>query len=217
MIHPIRIVNDVFSRKRKMILSIRSHRGVWVSRQNSHLLLQLASPLRTHSTRKVSLKEFFSLKKWKTFRKWSGIVSFVSLSIKKTVESRRNNSGKGKTERDVSFCCAFCRSYFAILLKFTYLQLCNENKQAIPLFCTAHPLLHITLRHPRWRRFFPLERKEQTRAPFAELEVLFAKIMPQISWQLPGLLSQNKKMKEMCVLLLAKIQWRLFKVSKPAF
>ena len=59
---------------------------------------------------KSLLKEFFSLKKWKTFRKWSGIVSFVSLSIKKTVESRRNNSGKGKTERDVSFCCAFCRS-----------------------------------------------------------------------------------------------------------
>ena len=36
----------------------------------------------------------FLTKKWKTFRKWSGIVSFVSLSIKKTVESRRNNSGK---------------------------------------------------------------------------------------------------------------------------
>ena len=37
----------------------------------------------------------FLAKKRKTFRKWSGIVSFVSLSIKKTVESRRNNSGKG--------------------------------------------------------------------------------------------------------------------------
>ena len=110
MIRPIRIANDVFSRARTMIRPIRSHRGVWVSRQNSRLLLQLAGPLRTHSTRKVLLKEFFSLKKWKTFRKWSGIVSFVSLSIKKTVESRRNNSGKGKTERDVSFCCAFCRS-----------------------------------------------------------------------------------------------------------
>ena len=86
---------DVFSRVRKMIRPIKSHRGVWVSRQNSSLLLQLAAPLRTHSTRKVLLKEFFSLKKWKTFRKWSGIVSFVSLSIKKTVENRRNNSGKG--------------------------------------------------------------------------------------------------------------------------
>ena len=58
----------------------------------------------------------FLAKKVKTFLKWSGIVSFVSLSIKKTVESRRNNSGKGKTERDVSFCCAFCRSYFAFHL-----------------------------------------------------------------------------------------------------
>ena len=28
--------------------------------------------------------------------------------------------------------------------------------KVIPLFCTAHPLLRITLRHPRWRRFFPL-------------------------------------------------------------
>ena len=104
------------SRVTKMIRPIRGHRGVWVSRQNSRLLLQLPAPLRTHSTRKVLLKEFFSLKKWKKFRKWSGIVSFVSLSIKKTVESRRNNSGKGKTERDVSFCCAFSRSYFAFHL-----------------------------------------------------------------------------------------------------
>ena len=58
----------------------------------------------------------FLARKVKTFRKWSGIVSFVSLSIKKTVESRRKNSGKGKTEQDVSFCCAFCRSYFAFHL-----------------------------------------------------------------------------------------------------
>ena len=43
--------------------------------------------------------------------------SFVcSLTIKKTIESRRNNSGKGKTERAISFCCAFCRSYFAFHL-----------------------------------------------------------------------------------------------------
>ena len=72
--------------------------------------------------------------------------------------------------------------------------------KVIPLFCTAHPLLRITLRHPRWRRFFPLARKEQTRAAFAELKLLFAIVMPQIGWKLPGLLSKNKKMKEMCVI-----------------
>ena len=52
--------------------------------------------------------------------------------------------------------------------------------KVIPLFCTAHPLLCITLRHPRWRRFLPLAGKEQTRAAFAELKLLFTVIMPQI-------------------------------------
>ena len=80
----------MFSHVKKMIRPIRSHRGVWVSRQNSRLLLQLAALLRTHSTRNVLLKEFSSLKKWKTFRKWGGIVSFVSLSIKK-IEIRELN------------------------------------------------------------------------------------------------------------------------------
>ena len=72
--------------------------------------------------------------------------------------------------------------------------------KVISLFCTAHPLLRITLLHPRRRRFFPLARKEQTRAAFAELKLLFAIIMPQIGWQQPVLLSKNKKMKEMCVI-----------------
>ena len=34
--------------------------------------------------------------------------------------------------------------------------------KVIPLFCTAHPLLRITLPHPRWRRFVPPARKEKT-------------------------------------------------------
>ena len=55
-----------------------------------------------------------------------------------------------------------------------------KSFKVIPLFCTAHPLLRITLPHPRWRRFFPLARKEKTRAAFAELKLLFAIIMPQI-------------------------------------
>ena len=67
--------------------------------------------------------------------------------------------------------------------------------KVIPLFCTAHPLLRVILRHPRWRRLFPLVRKEQTRAAFAELKLLFA-IPPQIGWQLPGLQFTNKEMKK---------------------
>ena len=95
----------------------------------------------TFNEKSFTRRVFLAKKKGKTFRKWSGIVSFVSLSIKKTLESWRNNSGKGKTERDVSFCCAFCRSYFAVrlslslywnrpfYLNFTHFQLCIENKQ----------------------------------------------------------------------------------------
>ena len=45
----------------KMILPIRSHRGVRVSRHYSRIIL--AAPLRTHSTRKVFLEDFFSLNK----------------------------------------------------------------------------------------------------------------------------------------------------------
>ena len=63
--------------------------------------------------------------------------------------------------------------------------------KVIPLFCTAHPVLRITLWHPRWRRFFPLAalaRREQTRAAFAKLKLLFATIMRQIGWQFPDLL-----------------------------
>ena len=105
-----------FSHVKKMIRPIRSNRGVGVSRQNSRLLFQLAAPLRTHSTRKVLLKEFFSLKKLKNISEmeWN---SFVCFTVdKEKGMSRRNNSGKGKTERDVSFCCTFCRSYFAFHL-----------------------------------------------------------------------------------------------------
>ena len=76
----------------------------------------------------------------------------------------------------------------------------TSRLKVIPLFCTAHPLLRITLPHPRWRRFVPPARKEQTRVSFGEIKLLFAIIMPQIGWQLPGLLSKNKKMKEMCVI-----------------
>ena len=85
--------------------------------------------------------------------------------------------------------------------------------KVIPLFCTTHPLLRITLRHPRWRGFFPLARKEQTMVSFAELKLLFAIIMPQIGWQLPGLLSKNKNMKEMWVIQ-KSAEW--FFTSRPS-
>ena len=135
MIRPIRIANDVFSRVRKMIRPIRSHRDVWVSRQNYRLLLQLAAPLRTHSTRKVLLKEFFSLKKWKTFRK----CCFTVDKENGREPAKQRRKGKNRTRRKLLLCFLselLCLSFKlkpilkpAILLKFTHFQLCVENKQ----------------------------------------------------------------------------------------
>ena len=78
-------------------------------------LLHLAVPslreFRRHSTRNFFSKTF-SRKKVKNILDWNGMVSCISLSMKRIVESRLNNSGRGKTERDVSLSCAFYRSYF---------------------------------------------------------------------------------------------------------
>ena len=59
------------------------------------------------------------------------------------------------------------------LVNFT-VGLVNSALEVIPLFCTVHPLLRMTLRHPRWQRFFPLVWKEQARAAFTDLKLLFA-------------------------------------------
>ena len=51
-----------------------------------------------------------------------------------------------------------------------------QNRKRVKVntwFCIAQPFLRITLRHPRWRRFFTLAREGQTRAAFAELKLLF--------------------------------------------
>ena len=77
-----------------------------------------------------------------------------------------------------------CKWEFRVNFETQQLRTGNEFEfssfKVIPLFCTAHPLLRITLRHPWWRRFFLLARKKQTRAAFAELKLLFPIIMPQI-------------------------------------
>ena len=93
-----RIANDVFSRVRKIIRPIRGQRGVSFEPKFPPFIgassLQLAAPLRRHSTRKVFLEVFFSWKKWKTSRKleWN---SFVCFTVGEGEITR------GITERDV--------------------------------------------------------------------------------------------------------------------
>ena len=124
-----------------MIRPIRSHSGVRVSRQNSRLLLQLAAALRTHSTRKVLLEEFFSLKKVKNISEmeWNSFVCFTVDKENGREPAKQQQKGKNRTKRKLLLCFLselLCLSFKlklilkpAILLKFTYFQLCIENKQ----------------------------------------------------------------------------------------
>ena len=116
---PIRTAIDVFSDARKMICQVRSHSCVWVSRQNSCLLQALAACSVPYSAASQTFNEksfsrgVFLVKKSEKYRgNWSRIVSFVSLSMKKTVASWQKDSGRGKIERDVSLSCPFYQSYF---------------------------------------------------------------------------------------------------------
>ena len=98
---------------------------------------------------------------------------------------------------------AYLQQLSAVTMKMWKVWALHESfLKVIPLFCTAHPVLRITMLNPRWRRFFPLARIERTRAAFAELKLLFAIIMPQIGWQLPGLLSKSMIVQVNVVLLL---------------
>ena len=77
----------------------------------------------------------FLIEKWKVYQKlnWSGIVLCTSLTMKKIVECRRqNNSGRWKTEWDLSLSCTLYQGYFvsssfkpAALLKYSFIFTCT--------------------------------------------------------------------------------------------
>ena len=81
-----KMIRPITSRVRKMIRPIRGDKGVFRAKIPAfYRRLHLAAPLRS-----------FSRKKLKTSRKLEFVQRFVSLSMKKTVESRLNNSRRGK-------------------------------------------------------------------------------------------------------------------------
>ena len=149
MIRPIRIANDVSSRVRKMIRPIRSYRGVWVSRQNSRLLLQLAAPLPTLSTSVWRMEtsddrftqRVFLAKKVKNISEmeWNSVVCFTVDKENGREPAKQQRKGENRTRSKLLLCFLselLCLSFKlklilkpAILLKFTHFQLCIENKQ----------------------------------------------------------------------------------------
>ena len=87
--------------------------------------LQLTAPSLCECFADIQRETFFSKsfslqKSEKHLGNWSRIVSCISQSMKRIVESQLNNGGRGKTERDVSLSCAFYRSYFVFYLSLTY-------------------------------------------------------------------------------------------------
>ena len=64
----------------------------------------------------IQREKFFPQTIEKHLGNWSGIVSCVSLTMKKIVEIRQNLRGRGKTELAESLSCAFYRSYFVFYL-----------------------------------------------------------------------------------------------------
>ena len=98
-------------------------------------------PLRTHSTRKVLLKEFFSLKKVKNISEmeWNNFVCFTVDKENGREPAKQQRKGINRTRRKLLLyflsellCLSFKLKLIlkpAILLKFTHFQLCIENKQ----------------------------------------------------------------------------------------
>ena len=91
----IRIANDVFFTCEKNDTSNQKpQRCVSFAPKFPPFIAACSAASHTFNEKSFTQRVFLA-KKVKNIWKWSGIVSFVSLSIKKTAESRRNNSGKG--------------------------------------------------------------------------------------------------------------------------
>ena len=102
-IRPIRIATMFFSLVRKMIRPIRSHRGV--SLVPKFLPFIGACSFADMPWEKFFSKSFSSKKSEKHPGNLSGIVLFVSLSMKKTVESWENKrKGKNWTRHKLKLC-----------------------------------------------------------------------------------------------------------------
>ena len=107
MIRPIRIANYVFSRVRKMIRPIRSHSVSFAPKFPPFIAAYSAASQAFNE--KSFTQRVFLAKKVKNI--------FVCFTVdKENGREPAKQQRKGKTERDVSFCCAFYRSYFAFHL-----------------------------------------------------------------------------------------------------
>ena len=111
---------------------IRSHKAVWVSRQNSNLLQVLVAcralalrVVRRHSTRKVFLEEFFCVKKWKTSLtlEWNSFVYFSVGEDNYREPAKQQRKEKSRTRIKFKLCFLSDLLCLPFKLKCTYVQI----------------------------------------------------------------------------------------------
>ena len=88
--------------------------------------------------------------------------SFLSRTVAHATLSELNDATGQERKEDGKPCVT---SVTIILLESTVRQTSLSFK-VIPLFCTAHPLLRITMLHPRWRRVLPTSPKRTNKGRF---------------------------------------------------
>ena len=102
MIRPIRIANDVFSRVRKMIRPIRSQVCEFRAKIPAFFcsLAPLATDAASHTYNEKSFSRgvFLVKKSEKHLGNWSGIISFLSLSIKLKTAGKTTAEGEKQNE-----------------------------------------------------------------------------------------------------------------------
>ena len=138
MIRPNRIANDVFSRMRKMIRPIRSHRGVSLAPNFPPFIAACSAASHTFNEKSFTQRVFL-VKKVRNIleMEWN---SFVCFTVdKENGRESGKRKGKNRTRRKLLLCFLselLCLSFKlklilkpAIVLKFTHFQLCIENEQ----------------------------------------------------------------------------------------
>ena len=115
LIRPIRIANDVFSREKNDTSNQKSQRCVSFAPKFPPFIAACSATWHTFNKKSFTQRVFLAIKvKNISEMEWN---SFVCFTVdKENGREPAKQQRKGYTEQDVSFCCAFCQSYFAFHL-----------------------------------------------------------------------------------------------------
>ena len=158
MIRPIRIANDVFSRVRKMIRPIRSHRGVCFAPKFPPFIAACSAASHTFNEKSFTQTVFLA-KKVKNISEMerNSLVCFTVDKENGREPAKQQRKGINRTRRKLSLCFLsklLCLSFkLKLILKFTHFQLCIENNQLRLLIVLGLPHI-LTVIYAFSKRFY---------------------------------------------------------------